>query len=195
MGIDKADPVRKYEIGREYSERKITHYNKFTVPRKGEISVEMASEYGIGSATVKRWYAFFRAVNAIRKASPEAADKLMDGTAHLGDRAIAKMLKDRSVDAAVESILGRKPDPEGNRDAARIDMICRIKADMRDHTRNAYTVDMLVGDIRADADNFLHNLRGTLEERSGMLTDGTKPQVAAEIARIADEILKVREAL
>ena len=189
MGIDKADPVRKYEIGREYNER------KFTVPRKGKTSVEMASEYGISPIMVRRWYAFFRAVNAIRKASPEAADRMMDGTAHLGQRAIAKMLKDRSVDAAVESILGRKPDPEGNRDAARIDMICRIKADMRDHTRNAYTVDMLVGDIRADADNFLHNLRGTLEERSGMLTDGAKPQVAAEIARIADEILKVREAL
>lgn len=192
MGVYKFDAKQRYAIGKEYSERKQRHYNHLTAT-SGNIAMEMGRENGIGEATVKRFHAFYRAVNAIRRYSHEAADRLMEGKARMSAAEIARMLKDNSYVDAVDRIIGRKADPK--QDTSQMDMILKIKGSMRDHSRIAYTAEMLIGDIRADAENYIHNLRSTLEERSGVLTDGTKPQVAAEIARIADEILKVREAL
>lgn len=188
-------PDEKYRIGKVYAERlkdkgkeRLIHGNNATAKQVGQ-------ELGVSRTSVDKYYQFAKGIDALRDVSPAAAGMVLSGKTKVRHTVIRELRRsDREyIKAVAEEILNTgagKADIGG-----RTHMIRQIKEEMRGSTATDYTLDMLLDDIKVNARNYIDQLRGTLTERRELLTQGNRVQIDAALILIANDILKVREAL
>lgn len=215
------DEQRTVLIGKMYEARKNTHGNhaergadgKYLCAQNGHIGEkkrsadQIADDLGIGHNTVKRAEKFAKGVDAIREVSEEAADKILRGKSKVTKTEVAAFpqMSDDEKAEVVQAVVTDTPTkkPINNRkgftkeDRQNKAEIKAIIDDMLDPTTvPKYTLDMLVGEIKVNAEEFIKILRSILRDRSELLTDANKAIVAATIQReVLDKITKVNELL
>lgn len=213
-----SDEQRKYAIGKMYEARKNTSAFKGNQHTAGgaqsehkqsadgnRTAAKIAEEVGVARETVKRSEKFAKGVDALREASPEAADKVLRGGSGVSQSAVAELASkptDEIKQTAQEIVTGtfeKKPssNPKGFTKEQREQKakIAAVVADMYDPTTaKEFTVDDLVNDIRINAEAYVNLLRNTLADRNALLTAENRPIVAEAITKyVMNEIEKVRD--
>lgn len=218
---------RAYMIGKMYEAHKNTKPfkgNQYTKGGGGQndlhqnnatqlcnTAATIGAEFGITESTVKRAEKFSRGVDALKKVSSDAAEKVLRGQANVSRAKISRLPKmsTTEVEEIVGSIVDDKPvlwpeaKPErmshgwtkaDREERAKLEAIA---ADMYDRsTVPEYTVESLVDDIQLCAGEFVQQIKNTLKDRSTVLTDENKPVIANAInLYIIKEIEKVRDLL
>lgn len=205
------DEQRTYMIGKMYEARKNTHggdrkSSAQNGPLKfnGHKDEEIANELGIGHNTVRRAEKFTKGVDALRKVSPEAADKVLNGKTSATKSDVSELGKAepelvkafaRAIEENKKPVRPKRPPKteEKKRDLAEIESIMR---DMRDPTTTPeFTIDFLIEDIELNGQTYVELLDNTLKDREHLVTDENKPQIAAAINKVVDNILKVRDSM
>lgn len=221
------DEQRDYTIGKMYEARKNSQggdrrseefssgHNVHLKDRreiKSGTSGEIGKELGIDGRTVRRDEHFAKGVDALRKVSPEAADKVLTGKANVPKVFVQQIghMEQEKVEAAAEIILNNmKPETKNPAKPARpprprmtdedrksLKEIEAIVADMRDPTTTPeFTIELLIEDIELNGQTYVEQLANTLADRSNLATDENKPRIAAAIDKVVENILKVRESL
>lgn len=214
-----SDEQRKYAIGKMYEARKNsvggTGANQYTKEQGAQsehtakdgnrTAAKIAEEVGVARETVKRSEKFAKGVDALREASPEAADKVLRGGSGVSQSAVAELASkptDEIKQTAQEIVTGtfeKKPssNPKGFTKEQREQKakIAAVVADMYDPTTaKEFTVDDLVNDIRINAEAYVNLLRNTIADRNALLTAENRPIVAEAITKyVMNEIEKVRD--
>ena len=214
---------RAYMIGKMYEARKNTNSfkgNQYSqsgggqnVPHQNDTSqpsstaTAIGTEFGITGRTVKRAEKFSRGVDALKKVSSDAAEKVLKGQTNVTRAKISKLpeMPTTEVEIIAGSIVQDKPIPQPERtsrgwtkaDREERAKLEAIAADMYDRsTVPEYTVDSLVDDIQLCAGEFVQQIRNTLKDRSTVVTDENKPIITDAINKyIITEIAKVRDQL
>lgn len=159
-------------------------------------------EVGVAGPTVKRAEHFARGIDALKKESPEAAQKVLKGGSGASRSEIAD-LKDKesgSIAKMAQDILSGeiKKKPANSRGWTREDRETRAKteaiiADMYDPTTvPEFTIDFLEEDIVENGKEYVKMLKNTLTDRSNLLTPENRPRVSAAIDTIISEIQKLK---
>lgn len=175
--------------------------------RTVRVAEEIAQELGIGHNTVKRAEKFANGVDALRNASPEAADKVLKGGSGATKQLISE-LPQKSAEEVAEiakdivsgEIRNKVKTADNPRGFTKADREERAKteaivADMCDvSTVPEFTIEMLVEDIELNANTYVQMLRNTLIDRSTLLTKENKPIIAEAIEKyVLSEVKKVKE--
>lgn len=192
---------KKYEARKKSVGAPMANANaRKQLPQNGAIDSEpkdygtaaaIGRELGIGKNTVNRAEKFAQGVDALREISPEAADKVLSGKANVTKKdvaEIAKMDEDAQKEAARrieqgEPIKDAQEQPEGKsgnsrkwteEEKANRALTREIIAKTHSDDVPEYTMDMLVEDLKLDADNYFSALEWRL---------GTHPRFISENAQ------------
>lgn len=206
MVIGKLYEARKKTIGgnRGNQHTKLPGVQNGPLPKTAEI---IADELGIGQNTVKRAEKFAKGVDALRKQSPDAADKVLRGGSGATKLLISELptkskeeISEIAQDIVSGEIKKRVRASDNQHGWTRADRQERseteaIVADMLDPSSvPEFTVEMLLEDIELNAKAYVDMLRNTLTDRSTLLTKENKPLVAAAIEKhILSEVRKLKE--
>lgn len=175
----------------------------------GTVSV-VAKEHGVGKTSVERAEKFAKGVDEAEDILPGAKQKVLSGSASIPKSVIAAiptMSDDEKLDVVqmIETGKYEKPEkvkkpsnnPAGFNKEARENkaQIEAIVADMYDPTTvPEFTIDLLIEDIQANAENYVSMLRNTLADRSTLLTEENRPLIADAIERyVIQKIIEVKE--
>ena len=218
------DEQKTYLIGKQYEAQKMTrggtganqynieqmHQNDVSAKQRSGNAAKIAKEHGVGEQTVVRAEKFAKGIDEAEDILPGAKQKVLSGNTSIPKSVIASiptMSDDEKLDV-VEMIetgkyekLGKakKPsnNPAGFNKEARENkaQIEAIVADMYDLTTvPEFTIDLLIEDIQANAENYVSMLRNTLTDRSTLLTEENRPLIADAIERyVIQKIMKVKE--
>ena len=212
------DEQRTYMIGKMYEARKQSQggnremqhdeNGRFTASsqngalRNGKTSIQIAKEIGVGQKTVERAEKFSKGVDTLRKVSPEAADKVLEGKSKITKTEVADLAKSEPdiIEAFAQAVNeGKRPErkprkPKTEEEKCDMAEIEAIMADMRDPTTTPeFTIDYLIEDIELNGQTYVELLANTLKDRSNLVTDVNKPRIAAAIDKVVESIKKVRE--
>lgn len=192
-------PDEKYRIGKVYAERLKDKGKERLIHGINATAKQVGQEHGVSHASVNRCYQFAKGIDALRDVSPAAAGMVLSGKTKVRHTVIRELRRsDREYIKAVAEEILNSGAGKGKQVAdigGRTHMIRQIKEEMRGSTATDYTFDMLLDDIKVNAMNYIDQLRGTLTERRELLTQGNRVQIDAALILIANDILKVREAL
>lgn len=216
------DEQKTYLIGKQYEAQKQTQAfkgNQYTESgnsqngnnQNGSRTVDkIAAEHSVGANTVVRAEKFAKGIDEAEDILPGAKQKVLSGSTSIPKSVIASiptMSDDEKLDV-VEMIetgkyekigKAKKPsnNPAGFNKEARENkaQIEAIVADMYDPTTvPKFTIDLLIEDIQANAENYVSMLRNTLTDRSTLLTEENRPLIADAIERyVIQKIMKVKE--
>ena len=224
------DEQRTYMIGKMYEARKKSNggnrgnqYAKTAdsqnanlanarTPRTDEI---IGKELGVNHSTVIRSEKFSKGIDTLRKVSPEAADKVLNGKAGITKAEVQEIgrMEPDEVQETVKTILNPPTNEEKRKqrkvgakisrvsteteeDRERMARIEAIVKDMYDPTSAPeFTIDLLVEDIELNGQIYVELLDSTLKDRSNLVTDENKPLIVAAINGVVENILKVRDSI
>lgn len=210
------DEQKTYLIGKQYEAQKMTQGgdrgNQYTKlaraqnePRPKQRTYEqIAKEHGVGNMTVKRAEKFAKGVDAVEAALPGAKEKLLSGSVSIPKSVVASIpqLEEEEKKSVIEMIAaGQYKRPSSNPAGYNHEMrknraeIEAIVADLYDPTTvPEFTLDFLIEDIQANAENYVQMLRNTLTDRSTLLTEENRPIIADAIEKyVIGEVKKVKE--
>ena len=217
------DEQKTYLIGKQYEAQKMTVSNaKGINQHTKEVNLQnddqpklktvhlIAKEHNIGSSSVERAEKFAKGVDEAEDILPGAKQKVLSGDTSIPKSVIAAiptMSDDEKLDVVqmIETGKYEKPEkvkklsnnPAGFNKEARENkaQIEAIVADMYDPTTvPEFTIDLLIEDIQANAENYVSMLRNTLTDRSTLLTEENRPLIADAIERyVIQKIMKVKE--
>lgn len=215
------DEQKTYLIGKQYEAQKQTQAfkgNQYTKSgdtdnqhhQKLRTVDKVAKEHNVAADTVQRAEKFAKGIDEAEDILPGAKQKVLSGNICIPKSVIAaipNMNDDEKLDV-VQMIedgkyekldKAKKPsnNPAGFNKKARETkaQIESIVADMYDpSTVPEFTIDLLIEDIQANAENYVSMLRNTLTDRSTLLTEKNRPLIADAIERyVIQKIMKVKE--
>lgn len=207
------DEQRAYTIGKMYEARKKSNGgqggNRYTVLQvdqndpvvdKPKSTAEaIGREVGVAEPSVKRWEKFAKGVDALREVSPEAADKVLSGKAHVTKSDVQSISKmpPKAVASAARAIVKDKPigTTENKPRTKKIDeTMMQVINSLKDPDASpAFNLDDLIEEITLTGSNYVRGLRETIAIRTDLLKDGdAKVRVFKAIASIIQDITKVR---
>lgn len=164
------------------------------------VSESIAKELGIGNGTVIRASQFARGIDAIKEISEEASDKILTGRTKVTKKSVQefKKLDEPQKTEFIDSVLsGEKPKqkPQGFTKEARRDkkLLDEVVSDMYSPEKKEFTVEMLLGDIEINGEDYVNLLRNTLIERSTLLIGENRSRVVEKIDEIINKIQKLKE--
>lgn len=197
--------ARKKNVG-EHSGNQYTnlesHQNDVVPKGRNRTARQIAHELGIGQATVERDAKFTDGVNAIRRVSKEAADKVMRGNSGVTKKEVmsfptmAPEEKSKFVDDIVSGAIktNRSQSQSKSKEERELRTLTEsIAADMYDPDFvPEFTIDMLIGSIKANSKNFTETLSIILKERKSLITDKTRDRVEETIDKyVIEETVKI----
>lgn len=213
-----SDEQKTYMIGKMYEARKNSHGNnaqrgedgKYLSSQSGDtgkphgrIGEIIAKELGVGHGTVTRAADFAKGVDEMSKESPEAAKKILDGKSGatqaevrsfptMTPEAKSEFISDVVSGAIKEKRKGYTKEDRKNR--AETDAIVAEMYDVNNVPE--YTLNMLIGIIKANAEEYVGVFRRLLSDHKDLLTPENIPIVEEAIDKyLINEILKVKENL
>lgn len=208
-----SDENKTYLWGKIYEARKQSHGNN--APRgangkylkrhnddseNGKVSIQIANELGIAQSTVERAEKFSKGIDFIKEISAEAADKILAGGTKVTKKAVREFreLDEPQKTEFIDSVLsGEKPKqkPQGFTKEARRDkkLLDEVVSDMYSPEKKEFTVEMLLGDIEINGEDYVNLLRNTLIERSTLLIGENRSRVVEKIDEIINKIQKLKE--
>lgn len=178
-------------------------------PKKERTADKLARELGVGRNTIKRAEKFADGVDAIRKDSPEAADKILEGKTGVTKEAVRDYPKappsDRS--ALIDAILKGKPvkRPDGEKPTA-AGNLKKLRADYDAIRKNAqaardpgtvhFDISDLLEEIEVNGNKYVKQLKMTVSVRQDVIADDeARDKVRQAINDIRQAIKEVSDQL
>ena len=205
-------------MGKAYKARKLSHGgDRKSRAQNGHLKKKgterqadkLARELGVGRNTIKRAEKFADGVDAIRKDSPEAADKILEGRTGVTKEAVRDYPKappsDRS--ALIDAILkgkpikrsdGEKPTAAGNLKKLRADYdaIRKNAQAARDPGTVHFDISDLLEEIEVNGNKYVKQLKMTVTVRQDVIADDeARDKVRQAINDIRQAIKEVSDQL
>lgn len=196
------DEQRTMVIGKLYEARKksvggrgVNQYTKVQSAQNGhpaKTAEIIADELGIGHNTVKRAEQFAHGVDALKKVSPEAAEKVLQGKANITKAAVRDLAQkdEKEIKAVAKAIekgqnLKATTFPSGAVSKPKEDdqMKPVISRD-RDAPPPEYTLDDLLEELRAVNEDYIRKCRIIIGHHKQMIQDN-----AAEVSTVFHEVI------
>lgn len=162
----------------------------------------LARELGVAEPTIKRSEKFHDGVDALRRVSKEAADKVMQGGSGASKAEMmsfptktpeeqSKFAKD-VLSGAIKEKPSKSPSPS-KKEPEPLSLTESIAADMYNpDSVPEFTIDMLIGSLKANAKNFTDTLSIILKERKSLITDDTRERVENTLDKyVIEETIKI----
>lgn len=155
---------------------------------------EIGKEIGVDGRTVRRAEKFAKGIDALRQTNAEAAETVLKGNSGATKTEIAELptMTAQEIQKVAQDILSgeiKKARPRRTQeDRDRSKLIESIAADMYNpDSVPEFTLDMLLGSIKANAQGFTETLEYILQERANLITDETRASVEQAIDKYVIE--------
>lgn len=205
------DAVRKSvgaAIGNKNAQKQFDEIHQIELCRNGKHGKEnitrptIAKEHGISEAYVQTSVEIGRGIDRAEEVEPGIKAEILSGALKAKKKDIAEIRKLRDDDEVKEKIKEiREPKPSGSSKIkgftkeARRDkkLLDEVVSDMYSPEKKEFTVEMLLGDIEINGEDYVNLLRNTLIERSTLLIGENRSRVVEKIDEIINKIQKLKE--
>ena len=208
-----SDEQKTYLLGKLYEARKLARGNttssraddgRFQSRQsddKGRTVIQIAQEQGVGQKTVERAEQFAKGVDALRKVSPEAADKVLEGKSKITKGAVAelKTAPEAEVKEFAEAVnegkplKAKQPRPMSPQMKDFTKKLADVVAEM-ENTEKAYGLDDAIRDLNSAEDMFINQVEFVLEERKEVIASDErgKEQVIGFIESVINDLNEMK---
>ena len=162
----------------------------------------MAKEHNVNEGVIQRAVEFGRGLDRAEEVEPGIKNDILSGALKANKKDIAEIRKLKDDDEVKEKIKEiREPKPSGSSKIkgftkeARRDkkLLDEVVSDMYSPEKKEFTVEMLLGDIEINGEDYVNLLRNTLIERSTLLIGENRLRVVEKIDEIINKIQKLKE--